>query len=402
MFGFFARNIVSVLCIILFNVSGTIATASEEMTAEKFCGKDKYTVHGKAGIGPNGRSAERRNLSELASNIDRYIGANIRIEGHFFLNPSAKTDDIKSFLEGKVGPIAKCVFNENETYATASHGKMVPAIVFAEDFPPIPYGLNKIKKNIFRDTYGMKSRNPYHIQGKIYEWDGTPYIHVTRLFTNTIEWTPKQLKQVETQSSPTGEHEKITLAKGMTAEEFCSDGYYYIVRNGKRLKWPQSIKDIAEKIHLYVGDDIDLYGHFYPWAPVRLRGDFFDGEVGPMRKCNFDRKWPSVSPNGVGLKGKMVGVAAYKEDFSIIDREYEKIKKMVTRNTFDLFSSNVFNIKGTINKHENGVHYIHVKSINLVYDWQPPPRLSRELEKKLIKEGMENWFNETIGEIKTD
>lgn len=403
MFGVFARIIVSLLCVILFNVSGTIATASQEMTAEKFCGKAKYTVHGKDGIGPNGRSAERRNLSELASNIDRYIGANIRIEGHFFLNPSAKSDDTKFFLEGKVGPIATCVFNENETYATASHGKMVPAIVFAEDFPPIPYGFNKIKKNIFRDTHGMKSRNPYYIRGRISEWDGTPYIHVTQLVTNTIEWTPEQLKQVETQSSPIDEMEKAAANKEMTKDRFCDDGHYFIHRNGKGAGYNLSLKYLHLHIHRFIGAEIDVYGHFFPWNPVKKRGDWFDGQVGPIGTCVFDenRTWALGSDDN----SELVPVEVYKENFSLVTEGYENIKKMVIHNTDEIASRNFFRIKGTIlTSPENGVPVIYVTGLRHAEGWQPYPvtkkKITREqfdLFHKLSPEQQQNLIDEALG-----
>ena len=121
------------------------------MDAETFCKEYLYYVSRDADASNLPALYERGNLSELKSNLHKYRYATIKLIGHFY--PTKPVKDTNNVFEGHVGGIDECVFNQTESWSVGSANTTVPAMVFLENFPPIPQGGEMMKKMVIRNTH---------------------------------------------------------------------------------------------------------------------------------------------------------------------------------------------------------------------------------------------------------
>lgn len=364
--------------------------ASKKMDAETFCKEYSYYVERSPDASGQPALTEYGYLSELNSNIHRYDGATIELIGHFY--PTKPVTDTEFFFEGQVGGSDKCKFYQDVSWSSGSVDTMVPAMVFSENFPPIPQGYEMMKKMVIRNTHKTASRNVFGIVGRINldGWLDKPYIHVLNILPLNA-WQPKELQQNAVS------RQKLFL-KSIRAERimsyylFCDVGLYYVKREGDEpLEDSGGLNELAKNLDRYEGAEIDLTGHFYPWNPVKNQGDWFDGQVGPIGTCIYN----DTLTYSLGSKKmhKMVPVEFYKEDFPPL--RYERFKKMVIRNTDQIASRNIFDIKGTIKRNKEGVLYLRVKDIKTTNNWKPRPnkKLTREEFKQFLKLSPEQQQN---------
>jgi len=178
MFGFFARNTVSVLCVILFAFNGPTGVAADEMTKALFCEDGTYAVRRSPSWGYGPRVSEIGSLEDLRANLHKYEGAQFSVHGHFFpWNPVERAGDM---FDGHVGPHTKCVFKKEKTYAYYDKlDRMVPVAVYKEDVQDY----EQIKKMVIHNTDEIWSRNRFNISGNVVyskEYD-TLYLRVKKL-----------------------------------------------------------------------------------------------------------------------------------------------------------------------------------------------------------------------------
>ena len=79
----------------------------------------------------------------------------------------------------------------------------------------------------------------------------------------------------------------------------------------------------------------------------------------------------------------MVPAFVYQEDFS--PKGYESIKLLTIRNTDEIASQNLFDIKDNV-RNEHGL-YIRVKDIKTTYNWMPqqPKKITKREFKQFLK-----------------
>ena len=157
----------------------------------------------------------------------------------------------------------------------------------------------------------------------------------------------------------------------MNKKLFCKDGIYQVTLSGGG-KDKQRLKNLRQNINAYVGAKIVLIGHWFPYQKIETSYDYVDGSVSSLKVCSFTER----NQYALAEWDDRVITMLYKEDFLPVPEGFEKLKKMLLRNTEDSIASrNVFKMQGSVEfSNTHNVAFIRITEITPLLSWEPTKR----------------------------